>query len=58
MSRNQLFKIKSFIHTADNQSLSESGMAKVDPLYDFLDKKIQQFVSAYEDVRIDELMVP
>ena len=43
MSRNRFFEIKSFIHTADNQSLSESRMAKVEPLYDLLNKKIQQF---------------
>ena len=39
MSRNQFFEIKSFLHAADNQSLSESRMAKVEPLYDLLNEK-------------------
>ena len=58
MSRNRLFEIKSFIHTADNQSLSECRMAKVEPLYDLLSKKIQQFGIVHEDLSIDESIVP
>ena len=33
-------------------------MAKVEALYDLLNKKIQQFGIAHEDLSIDELMVP
>ena len=58
MSRNRFFEIKSFIHTADNQSLSESRMAQVEPIYDLLNKKIQQFGIVHEDLSIDESMVP
>ena len=58
MSRNQFFEIKLFLHAADNQPLSESRMAKVEPLYDLLNKKIQQFGIAHEDLSIDESMVP
>ena len=57
MSRNRFFEIKSFIHTADNQYLSESRMAKVEPLYDLLNKKIQQFGIVQEDLSIDESIV-
>ena len=57
ISRNRFFEIKSFIHTADNQSLSESRMAKVEPLYDLLNKKIQQFGIVHEDLSIDESIV-
>ena len=49
MSRNRFFKI---------QSLSESRMAKVEPLYDLLNEKIQQFGITHEDLGIDESMVP
>ena len=36
----------------------EPRMAKVEPLYDLLNEKIQQFGIAHEDLSIDELMVP
>ena len=38
MGRNQFYEIKSFLHATDNQFLSESCMAKVEPLYDLLNK--------------------
>ena len=37
--RNRFFEIKSFFHAAENQSLSESRMAKAELLYDLLKKK-------------------
>ena len=40
-------------HAADNQSLIESRMAEVEPLYDLL-----KFGIAHEDLSIDESMVP
>ena len=43
MSRNRFFEAISFLHATDNQSLGESQMAKVGPLDDLLNKKIQQF---------------
>ena len=39
MSRNRFFEIKSFLHATDNQSFSESRMAKVEPLYDLPNAK-------------------
>ena len=33
-------------------------MAKVEPLYDFLSKKIQQSDIVHEDLSIDELVLP
>ena len=59
MSRNRLLEIKSFLHVADSQSLSESRMmAEVEPLYGFLNEKIQQFGIAHQDLSIDKSMVP
>ena len=58
MSRNQFFEIKLFLHAADNQTLSQSRMAKVEPLYDLLNEKLQQFGIANEKLSIDESMVP
>ena len=57
MGRKRFFKVKSFLHAADNQSLSESRMAKVEPLYDLLNKKNHQFGIAHEDLSIYEYMV-
>ena len=42
-----------FLHAADNQSLSESRIAKVEPLYDLLNKNIQRFGIAHEEFSID-----
>ena len=58
MSKNRFFKIKSILHAANNQSLSEPRMAKVEPLYNLLNKKVQQFGIAHEDLSIDESIVP
>ena len=58
MSRNRFFEIKPFFHAADNRSLSESRMTKVDQLYDLPNKKIQQFGIAHEDLSINESMGP
>ena len=41
---------KSILHAADNQSLSELRLAKVEPLYDLLNEKIQQFGIPHEDL--------
>ena len=46
-----------FLDAPDNQSLSESYKAKVDPLYDPLNKKNQQFGIAHKDLSIDASMV-
>ena len=54
MSRNGFFKIKSFLHAADNQSLHETRMAKVNPLYNILNGKLNMFGVVHEDLSIDE----
>ena len=46
MSRNRFFDFKSFLHNTDNQFLSESRMAKVEPLYDLLNKNYKLLVLA------------
>ena len=58
MRRNRFFEIKSFFYAAENQSLSESRMAKAELLYDLLNEKIQQFGIVHEDLSIDESMIP
>ena len=58
MSRNGFFKIKSFLHADDNQSLDEARMAKVKPLYNILNGKLNMFGVVHEDLSIDEPMVP
>ena len=58
MIRKRFFEIISLLHTADNQFLSESRMAKVEPLYDLPTEKIQQIGIAHEDLSIHDSMVP
>ena len=58
ISRNGFFKIKSYLYTANNQMLKYSGMAKVVPLYDLLNEKLNTFSVVHEDLSIDESMVP
>ena len=45
MNRLRFFEIKSFLHATENQSLSESRMAKFWPLYEILNKKFSNLVS-------------
>ena len=42
MSRNLFFEIKSFPQAANNQSLNNSRMARVKPLYDLLNEKLKR----------------
>ena len=58
MSRNRFQKLKSVIHFADNDNLTEQRMAKVSPLYEMLNKKLQQFGILHDHLSIDESMVP
>ena len=58
MKQNRFFELKSFLHAADNHSLSDSRMAKVEPLYNLLNQKVQTYGIFYEDLSIDESMVP
>ena len=57
MTRNRFFELKSFLHAA-NHSLSNSRMAKVEPLYNLLNQKLQAYGIFHEDLSIDESMVP
>ena len=58
MPRNKFLAIKKYLHAADNQKLDGSKMAKVKPLYNILNKKMQQFGILHYKLSIDESMVP
>ena len=58
MTRSRFFfKLKSFLHAADNHFLSDSGITKVQPLYNLLNQKRQAYGIFHEDLSIDESMV-
>ena len=57
MTRNRFFELKSFLHAADNHSLSDSQMAKVEPLYNLLNQKLQAYGIFHEGLSINESMV-
>ena len=57
MNGSRFFEVKLFLHAADNQSLSKSRMVKVEPLCDLMNKNIQQFRTAHDDLSIGESMV-
>ena len=54
---NRFFELKSFHHAADNHSLSDSQMAKVEPLCNLLHQKLQGHGIFHEDLSIDKSMV-
>ena len=58
MSRNRFQAIKSYLHAVDNQNLGANSMAKITPLFDLLNSKLQQFGVWYENLSVDESMVP
>ena len=58
MRRNRFFELKSFLHAADNHSLSDSRMTKVELLCNLLNQKLQAYGIFHEDLSIDESMVP
>ena len=58
MSCNRFQEIKRYFHLADNENLTESKTAKVDPIYDELLKNCQQFGIFDKLLSIDESMVP
>ena len=58
MRRNRFFELKSFLHAADNHSLSDSRMTKVELLYNLLNQKLQAYEIFHEDLSVDESMVP
>ena len=58
MTRSRFLELKSFLHSADNHSLSDSQMAKVEPLYNLLSEKLQAYGIFYDDLSKDESIVP
>ena len=56
MSRTRFQHIKSYLHAADNQNLSETKMAKIEPLYQILNEKFQRYGIFHENLNIDESM--
>ena len=58
MSRTRFQHIKSYLHAADNQNLSETKMAKIEPLYQILNEKFQRYGIFHENLSIDQSMVP
>lgn len=58
MSRTRFKTIKRYLHVADNQSLSSSKVAKIEPLYDMLRRQCQQFGFFDELLSVDESMIP
>ena len=58
MSRTGFQHIKSYLHAADNENLSETKMAKIQPLYQILNEKFQSYGIFHENLSINESMVP
>ena len=58
MSRDRFKIIKRYLHVADNQSLSSSKVAKIEPIFDMLRVQCQQFGIFDELLSIDESMIP
>ena len=58
MPRARFFKIKRFLHAADNQRLDSSKMAKVKPLYDLINSCMTVHGILHEELSIDESMIP
>ena len=63
MSRNRFEEIKRYIHLANNDLLSASEqqqdkLFKVRPLFDLMNKSLNQFGRWHLDYSVDEQMVP
>jgi DNA excision repair protein ERCC-6 len=59
MTRNRFQEIKAMIHLADNAKLQQGNkVAKVQPLYDILNRNLVQFGIFHQDLSIDESIVP
>jgi hypothetical protein len=59
MPLNMYKKIKSYLHLADNHHLDVNNkVAKVQPLYELLNRNLRQFGCFHEECSIDESMVP
>ena len=51
MTRNRSFELKPFLHAADNHPLSDSKMAKIEPLYNLLSQNLQSYGIFHEEYR-------
>jgi DNA excision repair protein ERCC-6 len=59
MSRSEFEKIKKYLHFADNENLDTADkIAKVRPLIDLVNKKIQKFRTFCCKLSDDEQMIP
>ena len=59
MSRDTFQQIKKYIHLADNQQLTKGDKAaKVQEVYNLLNKSLQQFGMFHANLSVDESMVP
>ena len=59
IGRNRYYKIKRYLHFADNQRLTEGDkMSKISPLYNMLNCNLVQFGIFHEVLSVDESMVP
>ena len=58
MSRNRFKELKRYCHLADNQNLGPSRVAKVQPIYESLNKALTQFGISTPKISLDESMVP
>ena len=58
IARNKFFELKSFLHAANNHSLSNFQMVNVEPLYNLLNQKFQAYGILHEYLSIEESMVP
>ena len=58
MTQNRFFELKSFLHAANNHSLRDFWMDKVESLHNPLNQKIQDYGIFHEDLSIDESMGP
>ena len=58
MSRSRFLEIKEYLHLANNENLSNSKTAKIDPFYYKFLLHCQQFRIFHKKLSIDENMVP
>ena len=59
MTRDTFDRLKTYMHLADNNNLMEGNkLAKVQPIYDVMNRNLTQFGFFHNDLSIDESMVP
>ena len=57
MSQTRFQHIDCYLHATDNQNLSETKMAKIEPLYQILNERFQRYGIFHKNLSIDESMV-